>query len=78
VTRSTAGEVPLCALPVADLVSAALAVDEDTRPEYTAFLHLRGDQETFETARSLCGTADPVRRELGAVALSAEGVVGFG
>lgn len=61
------GEVLLRSLPVADLVSAALTVDEDTRPEYTAFLQLRGDQETFEAARSLCGAADaPVRRALGA------------
>ncbi|GAA2711532.1 HEAT repeat domain-containing protein [Actinoplanes palleronii] len=77
------GEVPLRTLPVAELVSAALAVDEDTRTEYTGFLHLRGDQETFEAARSLCGSAEPVRRELGAyvlgqlgaVALSAEGTI---
>ncbi|WP_221329678.1 HEAT repeat domain-containing protein [Actinoplanes sp. L3-i22] len=75
------GEVPLRDLPVAELVSAALAVDEDSRPEYTAFLQLRGDRETFEAARSLCGSADPARRalgayvlgELGAVALSDEG-----
>jgi hypothetical protein len=75
------GEVPLRTLPVVDLVSAALAVDEDSRPEYTAFLHLRGDRETFEVARTLCGDSDPVRRalgadilgQLGAVRLSADG-----
>ncbi|GAA1035291.1 hypothetical protein GCM10009557_42600 [Virgisporangium ochraceum] len=38
-------------MPVADLVRAALAVGEDSRPEYTAFLHLRGDRETYEVAR---------------------------
>jgi HEAT repeat protein len=69
------GEVPLHSLPVADLVAAALAVDEDTRPEYTAFLHLRGDQETFEAARSLCAAADPVRRELGAYVLGQLGAI---
>ncbi|GAA0903766.1 hypothetical protein GCM10009557_79500 [Virgisporangium ochraceum] len=69
------GEVPLRTLPVADLVAAALAVDEDTRPEFTSFLHLRGDRETFEAARSLCGDADPVRRELGAYVLGQLGAV---
>jgi hypothetical protein len=42
------GEVPLRTLPGADLVRAALVVDEDGRPEYTAFPHLRGDREAFE------------------------------
>ncbi|BCJ48056.1 hypothetical protein GCM10010168_24160 [Actinoplanes ianthinogenes] len=69
------GEVLLRGLPVADLVAAALAVDADSRPEYTAFLHLRGDRETFEAARSLCADADPVRRELGADILGQLGAV---
>jgi hypothetical protein len=69
------GEVPLVTVPVADLVRAALAVDEDSRSEYTAFLHLRGDRETFEVARTLCGDADPVRRALGAEILGQLGAV---
>jgi hypothetical protein len=69
------GEVLLRTLSVADLVSAALAVDEDTRPEYTSFLHLRGDRETFDAARSLCGDAGPARRELGAYILGQLGAV---
>src|SRR5688572_11197017 len=67
--------VLLRTLSVADLVSAALAVDEDTRPEYTSFLHLRGDRETFDAARSLCGDAGPARRELGAYILGQLGAV---
>lgn len=69
------GEVALRTVPVADLVRAALAVDEDSRPEYTAFLHLRGDRETFEMAATLCGDADPVRRALGADILGQLGAI---
>ncbi len=69
------GEVPLRTLPVADLVSAALAVDEDAQHDSIGFLHLRGDLETFEAARALCADSDPVRRRLGAYVLGQLGVV---
>ncbi len=66
------GEVSLRTMPVADLVSVAL-----TCPDYTGFLHLRGDQETYEAARSLCEAADPFRRELGADVLGQLGAIAF-
>lgn len=70
-----AGEVPLRSLPVADLIDAALAVDEDTRVEYAAFLQLRGDRETFDAARALCASDDAVRRALGADVLGRLGAL---
>jgi HEAT repeat protein len=69
------GEVALRTAPVADLVRAALAVGEDSRSDYTAFLHLRGDGQSFEVARTLCSDADPVRRALGADILGQLGAV---
>jgi hypothetical protein len=60
------GEVPVRTLSVGELVSAALTAGSDGWWTYVSFLQLRGDRETFDAAKSLCASADPTRRALGA------------
>jgi hypothetical protein len=65
------GEVPVLALPVAELVVAALTGDEHARYDYaralvvSAYRNHDRERETFDAARDLCASDVPTRRALG-------------
>lgn len=69
-------ELPLGAVPVAELVAAALACDEDERLPFVRALQRRADWETFAVARDLCGSVHGPMRAVGIDVLA--NLTGFG